>query len=686
MKSALEKRILVFAFVVLTLTITINALMNIDSFRRDYRDGILLRCQSLAEGLKMSLENVLALGVDLDGLVGISDRCRNIVATDPEIAYCLVEDTVGKPLYSSDNRFRFSQMVEMVSALNKTTALVEFPPHERYYDVSLSVYGSGGELSGRIRIGFSEAVLTERIGRILQRSLAVLLVAFMIVFGAVIVFAKRDLINPITRLRSVATEIAGGNFAVTVPPMSTSDFSELASALGEMAVSLQRRDDQIREGYQELEETNRQLQDSYENLEKIGAELGRSREMYRSLLEEASDAIVVTDEEDRIILTNKAAESFFGIERQKTAGRNFFSFLEEIRCENLDQLYDLHSRVVKGETIETEFSFHLLADQTKVGWLRASPVSGRDGQLRVQSIIRDVTREREIKENLENSTRELKRLNQMKDSFLGVASHELKTPLTVIIGYTELLLGEWHDRLDPTVHGMIEHIANASERLSNIVRDMVDVTMLEYQKMQLRKRPVDLNQVVERASRELGLFFNQRNQQLIFDLEEGLPLVSCDPDRIAQVISNLVGNAIKFTPDGGRVVVKSRLMSCLRAPVPVLQNVEAQNLREITSSKHIYVDISIRDNGIGIDAKDQPYVFDKFYEVGNIEEHFTGKVAFKGKGTGLGLTIVRGIADMHGGEVWVESPGNDPLNCPGSEFHVLIPLDADRFSRRAGRV
>jgi len=675
MKSTLEKRILIFACLTITLTIAANTFFNIESFRRDYRDGILLRSQSLAEGLKMSMEDVLALGLDLREISGISSRCETIVATDPEITYCLVEDTVGQPLFASDFSFRFSPDVELVKALNNNTTILEFPTKQRYYDVSVSIYDADGELTGRIRIGFPQAILTERIRNILERSLVVLIGAFLVVFTVIFLFVKRDLISPITQLRSIARDISAGKFDISIPPMSTSDFSELGLALEDMAGSLRERDLQIRQGFQDLEETNRQLQDSYENLEKIGGELGRSREMYRSLLEDASDAILVSDEEDRIVLLNKAAESFFGVTRNASSGRNLFSFLERLRCEDLDHLYDKHRQVLKGEPIETEFHFTRQTDQTPIiAWLKASPVVGRDGRRRVQSIIRDVTRERETQQNLENSTRDLQRLNQMKDSFLGVASHELKTPLTVIIGYTELLLGEWQDRLDPSVHSMIKHISNASERLSMIVRDMVDVTMLEYHRLQMRMQKLDINQLVRRAANELELFFYQRKQTLRQHYQEDLPEISCDPDRIIQVVTNLVGNAIKFTPDGGEIFITTRLTSSLRKPGFKVADETEGNFVPIDWQKHPYVEIVIGDSGIGIDLKDQPHVFDKFYEVGNIEEHFTAKTAFKGKGTGLGLTIVKGIVDMHGGEVWVESSGNDPETLPGSQFHVLLPV------------
>ncbi|ORJ53710.1 ATP-binding protein [Geothermobacter hydrogeniphilus] len=682
MKSTLEKRILLFAFLVLTLTIAANTILTIDGFRRDYRDGLILRSRSIAESLKISIENLLEQGAQLSAARSLADRCSSIVNTDPEIAYCLVEDAVGKPVFASDPAFVFGPKVKMISAMDKSTALLQFGNRQRYYDVSVNLFSDRDILSGRVRIGFPETVLKERIKSILQRSLIVLAGAFTVVFTLVFLFVRRDLIGPITTLSTVAKEIAGGRFDVAVPELTTRDFSELGDALRHMAQSLKERDAKIQQSYGDLKQTNQQLQDSYENLERVGAELGRSREMYRSLLDDASDAILVSDEQDRIVLINKAAERFFGNRRQEVGGTNLYSFLEQLQVSNIDELYRLHGEVLDGNTLEAEIRFMSpVENRPVVGWVKASPVVGRDGRRRVQSIIRDVTREREIKENLQRSTAELKRLNQMKDSFLGVASHELKTPLTVIIGYTELLMNEWQDRLEPPVMGMLEHIANAADRLSNIVRDMVDVSMLEDRRMKLRMREVDINPVVEQAARELEFFFDRRGQHLSLDLQQELPPVLCDPDRIAQVIGNLVGNAIKFTPDGGRIEVATRLYYCRRqrSDVSTSGNPEVTDgsFCPLAEEKQPYLLLSIRDNGIGIDSADLPHVFDKFYEVGNIEEHFTGKVAFKGKGTGLGLTIVKGIVDLHGGAIWVESSGNDPERCPGCLFQVILPVVED---------
>jgi hypothetical protein len=674
MKGTLEKRILIFAFLILTLTIAVNTGLNIEGFRRDYRDGIIRRCQGVAASLKASIENVLGLGIAIGEMEGINVRCQEIVRSDPEIVYVLIEDTMGKPVYSSDPSYHVIAGIEFVSALNQTTSILRSPRLGKVYDVAEPIFTPDEKLAGRVRIGFPDSVLEKRTAKALHRSLIILGIAFLVVFTLVFLFTRSDLVGPITRLRLVAREIASGNFRVSIPAMTTGDFEELAAALRNMAASLQDRDEKIQQGYLELEETNRELQNSYERQENISAELGRSREMYRLLLEEASDAIVVTDEQDRIVLVNKAAESFFGFSREQVEGHNLFSTLQALQSEEIEIQYEMHQRVLQGEALETEIHFvHPVEQRRVVGWVRGSPVVGRDGRRMVQAIIRDVTQERVIKENLEKSTRELERLNQMKDSFLGVASHELKTPLTVIIGYSELILGEMADKVDGTVLTMVQYIADAAERLSNIVRDMVDVSMLDSHRLRMRIRETDVNELSGKVAKELELFFSLRKQNLTLRLAEQLPPVLGDPDRLFQALSNVLGNAIKFTPDGGTITLATRLVRTLRPPHSTLTAAEPL-VKDVAGESYPYLEIVVADTGIGIAEADQLRVFDKFYEVGNIEEHFTGKVAFKGKGTGLGLTIVKGIVEMHGGEVWVESPGFDPQHCPGSEFHIMLPV------------
>lgn len=673
-QNSLEKRILFFAFVVLTFTIAANTAFHIHEFRRSYRDGILLRCQSLAEGLKVSVEKVLALGIPLQELEGISSRCQEVVATDPEIAYCLIVDRTGNLLYSSDPATQIVSPLSTKTVVGESVSLVTVAGGRTFYDVARALFSADGRWVGTIRIGFSDRVLSDRAKTVFQQALFVLGVALLVVFATIVYFVKRNIISPIDRLCRVATEIASGEFDVDELPMPTRDFSQLGTAIQDMACSLKERDLEIKTSYQELENANSQLQLSYEYQERIGGELARSREMYRLLLDEASDAILVSDEDDRIVLINKAAEALFGMSKSSTEGTNLFSFFDRVRSEDIETLFEVFQKVMEGETTETEICFWRPGEERRlIGWARTSPVFGGDGRRMVQTIIRDVTREREIKENLEKSTRELERLNKMKDSFLGVASHELKTPLTVIIGYVDLLLAEYSQGLDSHLLKMIQHISDSSERLSSIVRDMLDVSMLDEGRIALNRQPTDINALIRKAAHEIEYFFVKRNQSLQLTLEEGVPLVACDSFRMVQVLTNLIVNAIKFTPDGGTITVETCVRDHLRPPVPRYER-GLNELDVIDGKLYSYIEIVVRDTGIGIPEKDQVHIFDKFYEVGNIEEHFSNKMAFKGKGTGLGLTIVKGIVEMHGGEVWVDSAGGADEPYPGCAFHVILPV------------
>jgi PAS domain S-box-containing protein len=402
-------------------------------------------------------------------------------------------------------------------------------------------------------------------------------------------------------------------------------------------------------------------------------ELEKSEELYKSLLEDASDAILVIGADETVRIVNKKAEEFFGYTAQEIVGLPLTKLFLLLNITDMPKIQKHMSDAQSGIAVSEEMRFATKGGTHLVARLHASCISSGNERL-VQAIFRDVTKEREILRNLEKSANDLARLNKMKDSFLGLASHELKTPLTVIMGYTELILTDVADKVDKTVLEMVGNISNAAARLDNIVKDMVDVSMIDEKRLQLRLADVDVNQLVEASLNELRFFFSMRKQQIVTHLDETIPTVKGDGLRLMQLLSNVLGNAIKFTPDGGMITVTTSAKFLLRSKQPTASE-QVQNVVNIGKEHHLYVEVAICDTGIGIDREDQLRIFDKFYEVGNIEEHSTGKVAFKAKGAGLGLAIAKGIVDMHGGEIWVESQGYQPDQYPGSTFHILLPLN-----------
>ena len=673
MKNSLERRLLTFSLLALILTVAVNTLFNVDTFRRSYRDGILQRAQTFAEALKVQIEAVINLGLPIDEISGISEICQETVARDPEISYCLVETSAGKPLYYNESGYPDVLSVEYIDNLSDNIAILQSPTQGKLYDYAVPILDYDDKIVGRVRIGFANAVLQQLVMDHLASTGLLLASASLVVFLVIVAFIRYDLVAPIQRLCAMAERLAAGKFDTRAPTLKTKELATLGATLSDMAQSLRERDAELSRNYEELEETNLELQKSYESLESISSELGRSREMYRSLLDDASDAILVCDEGDTIVIANKAAENFFGLAKARIEKSNYFSFLETINCRDIERQFEHHQTLVPGQSGETEIRFWRAMDNCNlVGQASASVIIGKDKRRLVQIIVRDITQEEEVRQNLERTASEMERLNQMKNSFMGLASHELKTPLTIIMGYVELLLSEREEPLDEDTVKLIRHIAKASDRLSEIVRDIVDVSMIDGRTVDLVSRYVDINVLVMRAANNVEQYINQREQVLSLNLAEDLPLIKCDFERIVQAIGNVLNNAIKFTPDKGRIIVETKLV--LRPRVPEkFASVGADGLCTLSNEQIPYIEIAIYDSGIGIAEEEQEAIFEKFYEVGEVEEHSTGKVAFKSRGAGLGLSIVKGIIDLHGGAVWVESPGYDPDIMPGSTFYLLLP-------------
>jgi signal transduction histidine kinase len=218
-------------------------------------------------------------------------------------------------------------------------------------------------------------------------------------------------------------------------------------------------------------------------------------------------------------------------------------------------------------------------------------------------------------------------------------------------GYSQMLAEEL--KPDSPLRVFVDGLLNGGDRLTEIVDVMLDVSRLDVGAVALHRTPVKISQVIQQAAGEWTLALEERGHTITFDGLETLPTLEGDRDRLQQAFSQLINNSIKYTPDGGRIEVTGEVHA---------------------ESNGLFMEVTVCDNGIGIDPDDQHKIFDKFYRTGDLMKHSTGKTKFKGAGPGLGLSLVKGIVDAHSGRIWVESPGHDEEACPGSSFHVLLPL------------
>ena len=252
---------------------------------------------------------------------------------------------------------------------------------------------------------------------------------------------------------------------------------------------------------------------------------------------------------------------------------------------------------------------------------------------------------------LEQVTADLSLLDKSKSDFIAVAAHELKTPLTLIEGYSSML----RDLVEPSPNKdeigiLMGGISKGIKRLGEIINDMIDVSMIDNDMMSLKFQPTWLNQLITGLEFEFKNIVKERQVRLVIeDFPGSKEMMFADPERIQKALRNVLSNAIKYTPDGGEIRIDGRILSG-------------------------FVEVLIRDTGIGIAEEDQIRIFEKFSGLGDANLHSSSKINFKGGGPGLGLPITKGILEAHGGSIWVESEGYDEKNLPGCTFHILLPL------------
>ena len=258
-------------------------------------------------------------------------------------------------------------------------------------------------------------------------------------------------------------------------------------------------------------------------------------------------------------------------------------------------------------------------------------------------------------QDLQRTNKILRMLDRNKLEFIQVAAHELRTPLTVLKGYVSVMKSLPQMKDNPSITEIMDGINKGAERMHEVVNMMLDVTRIDSDTLRIVPSMVPLRSVVNEVVHDFSKGFTERNIKVAVEHAEHMPIIHADPTLVQKALHQIIMNAIKYTPDGGEVIIRTRT---------VLMDRERPG-----------VEVSVKDTGIGLEPEHQELIFEKFYQVGSVALHSSSKTAFKGGGPGLGLAITRGVARAHGGKVWVESDGYDETNFPGCIFYLQLPVN-----------
>jgi len=281
-----------------------------------------------------------------------------------------------------------------------------------------------------------------------------------------------------------------------------------------------------------------------------------------------------------------------------------------------------------------------------------------------ESLLRVNNEFRRTYQSMEQSNRQLKQLlsklekvDRSKSDFIHIASHELRTPLTVMLGYNELLREDPELKSNEYHAQLIDGIHKGIMRMHEVVESMLVMATIDARALALNKQQVSIGAVIHAVHGSLITVLEERRLTLAAEKISDLPLIEADEEALKKVFHQVISNAIKYTPDGGSITITG-------SPATI----GPENMTEPG------VEVVVSDTGIGIDPKHLEMIFTKFYMTGDLAHHSSGKTKFKGAGPGLGLAIAKGIVEAHGGKIWATSSGYDEEKCPGSQFHILLPL------------
>ena len=477
--------------------------------------------------------------------------------------------------------------------LTNTVYAYNFTEHDsRYWKIVSPISSTSGNSGNPIGIISVTTNIESRYTQV--KDIGVIFVSsslIAIILVIIITFLiSQGITKPIAEMKKQTEKIAEGNYTGEVKIYSDDEIGQLGQAINDLSFKIKEA--------QESTESERQRLDS--------------------VLRHMSDGVIATDRRGRIVIMNTAALDILNLKSEKVIGIPLLSILP------------LDEKVTFRELLETqqERLIHLEEDgEDSIIQCEFSVIQRESGFISgLVCVLTDVTEQQKI--------------DRERRNFVSNVSHELRTPLTSIKSYTEALVdGAWENK--EIAPGFLKVIETETDRMMRMITDLLNLSRMDQNRLALEKEFINMNELVVHIVNRFEMVlqsepYRDKNYRILTDITQRDLWVELDQDKITQVLDNIINNAIKYSPDGGRIIV--RLMET-----------------------HTDIIVSVSDEGLGIARKDIPHLFDRFYRVDKARSRAMG-------GSGLGLAIAQEVIQLHGGKIWVNSIENK-----GSTFFVSLP-------------
>lgn len=376
-------------------------------------------------------------------------------------------------------------------------------------------------------------------------------------------------------------------------------------------------------------------------VDRLRAVIAAEKSKIETMVESMSDGVIMIDEKGELAIINPAARRMLSIQTDDsieqlntmfeglTPERTDFGLLEYLRISLTEGKKQTQEIVINSPTPPELGMWNAESHQHTILQANIAPVETPEGKkLGAVAVLRDVTREREI--------------DRMKSAFISIVSHELRTPLANIKNAASLV--EIAGEVNEEQREFLSIAMQDSDRLARLIEQLLDISRIESGRMDLNMEMVGIGEVASASIESLKHRTEEKGISIINNIPEDLPYISADKDRLQQVFSNLIDNAVKFTDKGGKI------------------NIEAKYISAVDGEKDDFVEVRVIDTGIGIAPKDYEKIFDEFQQ---IDTFYSPR---KTGGVGLGLAITKKIIEQHHGRIWVESQLGK-----GSQFIFVLP-------------